>query len=253
MNKLPLSIVATSLAFSFSAVAQDNQLPTEAFLGAPSNGRVVMDTYGNCVRTTAWSPDKAIDGCGKAKPAPVAVVAPQPAQAAPVAAAPAAAAAAPAATAAPAAAASSAATASSAAAVAAVPVAAVAAASQEKPMRTVTIGGDAFFDTNKATFRKEAQPELEKISERVRRVSSVESVQIIGHTDNTGAADYNQKLSEQRAATVKDFLVKNGVDPSKITILGKGQSSPIADNATTEGRAKNRRVDVMVKGAVDGQ
>jgi OOP family OmpA-OmpF porin len=250
MNKLPLSIVATSLAFSFSAVAQDNQLPTEAFLGAPSNGRVVMDTYGNCVRTTAWSPDKAIDGCGKAKPAPVAVVAPQPAQAAPVAAAPAAAAAA---TAAPAAAASSAATASSAAAVAAVPVAAVAAASQEKPMRTVTIGGDAFFDTNKATFRKEAQPELEKISERVRRVSSVESVQIIGHTDNTGAADYNQKLSEQRAATVKDFLVKNGVDPSKITILGKGQSSPIADNATTEGRAKNRRVDVMVKGAVDGQ
>jgi OOP family OmpA-OmpF porin len=84
-------------------------------------------------------------------------------------------------------------------------------------------------------------------------VSSVESVQIVGHTDNTGAADYNQKLSEQRAATVKDFLVKNGVDPSKITILGKGQSSPIADNATTEGRAKNRRVDVMVKGAVDGQ
>jgi OOP family OmpA-OmpF porin len=140
-----------------------------------------------------------------------------------------------------------------AAAVAAVPLAAAAAASQNKPMRTVTIDGDAFFDTNKATFRKEAQPELEKISERVRRVSSVEAVQITGHTDNTGTPDYNQKLSEARAATVKDFLVKNGVDPSKITILGKGESSPLADNATKEGRAKNRRVDVMVKGAVEGQ
>jgi OOP family OmpA-OmpF porin len=241
MKKLPLSIVASSLAFSFSALAQE-QLPTEAFLGAPSNGRVVMDTYGNCVRTTQWSTDKDIVGCGKPKPAPVAVVAPAPAPVAEVpapapAAAPAAAAAAP----------------PAAAAVAAVPLAAAAAASQNKPMRTVTIDGDAFFDTNKATFRKEAQPELEKISERVRRVSSVEAVQITGHTDNTGTPDYNQKLSEARAATVKDFLVKNGVDPSKITILGKGESSPLADNATKEGRAKNRRVDVMVKGAVEGQ
>jgi hypothetical protein len=67
-------------------------------------------------------------------------------------------------------------------------------------MRTVTIGGDAFFDTNKATFRKEAQPELEKSRARVRNVSSVEAVQITGYTDNTGAADYNQKLSEARAA-----------------------------------------------------
>jgi len=248
MKTLPLSVVATSLAFSFSALAQENQLPTEAFLGAPSDGRVVMDTYGNCVRTSQWNTDKSIVGCGKAKPAPVAVIAPTPVQPAPAAAAPATQSAA----AAPAAAASTSSAAPAAAALAAVPAAA-AAAPQTKPMRTVTIGGDAFFDTNKATFRKEAQPELEKISANVRRVTSVEAVQITGYTDNTGAADYNQKLSEQRAATVKDFLVKNGVDPSKITILGKGQSSPIADNATKEGRAKNRRVEVMVKGAVEGQ
>jgi OOP family OmpA-OmpF porin len=117
----------------------------------------------------------------------------------------------------------------------------------------VTISGDAFFDTNKANFRKEAQPELEKYAARVRNVSSVEAVQITGFTDNTGTADYNQKLSEQRAATVKDFLVKNGVDPSKITIVGRGMNDPVADNATKEGRAKNRRVEVMVKGAVEGQ
>jgi len=250
MNKLSLSIVASSLAFSFSASAQENQLPTEAFLGAPSDGRVVMDTYGNCVRTSQWNMDKNIIGCGKAKPAPVAVITPPPAPPAPVAAAPAPAPAA----AAPAAAAAAPAAAPSAAPLAIAPAAAIAAAPpQTKQTRAVTIGGDAFFATNKATFRQEAQPELEKFAARARNVSSVEAVQITGHTDNTGSADYNQKLSEQRAATVKDFLVKNGIDPSKITILGKGESTPIADNATKEGRAKNRRVEIMVKGAVEGQ
>ena len=252
MSKLPLSIVASSLAFSFSAIAQD-QLPTEAFLGAPSNGRVVMDTYGNCVRTTQWNLDKDIVGCGKQKPAPVVQAAPPAPTAAAAPAAAAAPEAAPAAAATPAAAASASSASSAAAVVPAAALAAAAPATQNKPMRTVTIGGDAFFDTNKASFRKEAQPELEKFATRVRGVSSVEAVQITGHTDNTGAADYNQQLSEQRAATVKDFLVKNGVDPSKITIFGKGQTSPIADNATTDGRAKNRRVEIMVKGAVDGQ
>jgi len=233
---------AISIAFSVPALAED-QLPTEAFLGSPSNGRVVMDTYGNCVRTTAWSAEKAIEGCGKMKPAPVAAVTPKQAQPAP----------APVAAASAAAPAPESSSASSAAAV--IPAAALAAAapSQNKPMRTVTVSGDAFFDTNKATFRKEAQPELEKISQRVRSVSSVEAVQVTGFTDNTGSADYNQKLSEARAATVKDFLVKNGIDPSKITILGKGASDPVADNSTKEGRAKNRRVEVMVKGEVPGQ
>jgi OOP family OmpA-OmpF porin len=240
VKKLPLSLIASSLAFSFSALAQESQLPTEAFLGAPSNGRVVMDTYGNCVRTTQWSPDKNIVGCGKPKPAPVAlsappapttppVLVPAPPPPAPVVVAPP-----PPPVAAPIA-----------------PVAvAPAAAPKTKPMRTVTIGGDAFFDVNKATFRKEAQPQLEKYAEQVRRVTAVEAVQITGHTDSTGATDYNQKLSEQRAATVKDFLVKNGVDPSKITILGMGERQPLADNGTKEGRAKNRRVEVMVKGMV---
>jgi OmpA-OmpF porin, OOP family len=237
MKKLPLSVVASSFAFCISAVAQD-QLPTEAFLGAPSNGRVVMDTYGNCVRTTQWSPDKEIVGCGK-KPAPVALAAPPAPRTPPVLV--------PAPPPAP-------------VVVAAPPppppapvAVAPAAAPKTKPMRTVTLESDAFFDINKAAFKKDAQPELEKAAERVRRVTSVEAVQITGHTDSTGATDYNQKLSEQRAAAVKDFLVKNGVDPSKITILGMGERSPLADNATKEGRAKNRRVEVMIKGMEQAQ
>src|SRR6185312_16096714 len=109
MKKLPLTIVASSLALSFSAFAQENQLPTEAFLGAPSDGRVVMDTYGNCVRTSQWNTDRNIVGCGKAKPAPVAVISPPSPQPAPAAA--------------PAAAASTSSAAPAAAALAAVPAA----------------------------------------------------------------------------------------------------------------------------------
>ena len=57
--------VVIGLAFSVPAVAQENQLPTEAFLGSPSDGRVVMDTYGNCVRTSQWNLDRNIVGCGR--------------------------------------------------------------------------------------------------------------------------------------------------------------------------------------------
>src|ERR1043166_2183519 len=63
--------VVIGLAFSVPAVAEENQLPTEAFLGSPSDGRVVMDTYGNCVRTSQWNLDRNIVGCGKAKPAQI--------------------------------------------------------------------------------------------------------------------------------------------------------------------------------------
>jgi len=238
MKKLPLTIVASSLALSFSAFAQENQLPTEAFLGAPSDGRVVMDTYGNCVRTSQWNTDRNIVGCGKAKPAPVAVISPPSPQPAPAAAAPAPAAA-------PAAAASTSSAAPAAAALAAVPAAA-AAAPQTKPMRTVTVSGDAFFDTNKATFRKEAQPELEKISARVRNVSSVEAIQITGFTDNTGTADYNQKLSEARAKAVRDWLVDWGIDQLRLQTSGFGGEKPLVPPTSKGAQAINDRIELIV-------
>jgi outer membrane protein OmpA-like peptidoglycan-associated protein len=73
-------------------------------------------------------------------------------------------------------------------------------------------------------------------------------VQIVGHTDNVGPSAYNQRLSEQRADSIKVYLVKSGVDPAKIAILGVGERIPLADNATREGRARNRRVEIMFKG-----
>ncbi len=80
---------------------------------------------------------------------------------------------------------------------------------------------------------------------------SVEAVQIVGHTDNIGPAAYNEQLSVRRADSIKELLVKSGVDPSKITLLGMGERSPAAENSTPEGRAKNRRVVIMLKGLAE--
>jgi OOP family OmpA-OmpF porin len=76
----------------------------------------------------------------------------------------------------------------------------------------------------------------------------VEIVIATGHTDSVGTDAYNQKLSERRANSVKEYMVSKGVPAAKITTLGKGETQPVATNKTKEGRAKNRRVDIEFKG-----
>ena len=71
-------------------------------------------------------------------------------------------------------------------------------------------------------------------------------IELRGHTDNQGTKDYNQKLSEARAKAVVDYLVERGIDRSRLTSIGYGKSQPIADNATSEGRQQNRRVEYRV-------
>ena len=71
-------------------------------------------------------------------------------------------------------------------------------------------------------------------------------VEIAGHTSSTGPAEYNQDLSERRARSVADYLVSRGLDADRFTVTGYGESEPIADNATREGRAKNRRVEMRI-------
>jgi outer membrane protein OmpA-like peptidoglycan-associated protein len=75
-------------------------------------------------------------------------------------------------------------------------------------------------------------------------------IEVIGHTDDVGDDAYNQELSEQRAESVRNYLVAAGVDGSKMVSVGAGESMPIASNKTDEGRAENRRVEVMVLGRV---
>lgn len=73
------------------------------------------------------------------------------------------------------------------------------------------------------------------------------SFEVVGHTDNVGSDAYNQKLSEQRAEAVKGWLVSNGIDGARLSAKGEGESNPVADNGTAEGRAQNRRVELRIK------
>ena len=72
-------------------------------------------------------------------------------------------------------------------------------------------------------------------------------VEVAGHTDSVGAESYNQSLSERRAKAVKSYLVERGIDADRLTVRGYGESEPVADNATKEGRAENRRVELRKK------
>ena len=71
--------------------------------------------------------------------------------------------------------------------------------------------------------------------------------EITGHTDNTGKADYNMRLSKARVESVKNELMKRGIDGSRVNTVGKGMTEPIADNKTKEGRAQNRRVEIIIE------
>ena len=71
-------------------------------------------------------------------------------------------------------------------------------------------------------------------------------VDVTGHTDSTGSSAHNQQLSERRAASVAEYLVAQGNNPQRFQVLGMGQNDPIASNATPEGRAQNRRVEIII-------
>ena len=88
----------------------------------------------------------------------------------------------------------------------------------------------------------------ENIAKGEASLSRAVYVEVIGHTDDVGDAKANQALSEDRAETVRDKLVKAGVHPSEIMAVGAGSSRPIASNQTEEGREQNRRVEVLVLG-----
>ena len=110
-----------------------------------------------------------------------------------------------------------------------------------------TFAVDAFFDFDKAVLKPEAQAKLSDLVEKMKTIS-VEVVIAVGHADSIGSDAYNQRLSLRRAEAVKKFLVSKGVEANRIYTEGKGEKSPVADNRTREGRAKNRRVEVEVVG-----
>ena len=111
----------------------------------------------------------------------------------------------------------------------------------------VVLNADTFFDFDKSTIKPEGKQVLDQVAQQAGSVN-LETVIATGHTDSIGTEAYNQKLSERRANTVKQYLISKGVPADRIYAEGKGELQPVASNKTREGRAKNRRVEIEIVG-----
>ena len=231
MNKLATLMLAASAAIAGNVYAQSDApyapLTTDIQARTPysayvqdSRGVIARNPFGLCWRTGYWTPADAVPGCD----APLCVppeklengkcVAPPPPPP-PVVEAPA-----PAPTPAP------------------VPV-----PTSEK----VSYSADAFFDFDKAVLKPEGKASLDELTSKLGDMN-LEVIIAVGHTDSIGTDAYNQKLSIRRAEAVKAYLQGKGVDANRIYTEGKGEKQPVADNKSSAGRAKNRRVEIEVVG-----
>jgi OOP family OmpA-OmpF porin len=168
-----------------------------------------------CWRDSSWTPSTAYPGCdGAAKPPPP----PPPPAPAPAAAPP------------------------------PPPPPAPAPAPAPRPAaQKVTYAADTFFDFDKYVIKPEGKAKLDDLVAKTKGIN-LEVIIAVGHTDNIGTFEYNQKLSERRANAVKEYLVSKGIEKNRIYTEGKSFKQPIASNATAEGRAKNRRTEIEVVG-----
>jgi OOP family OmpA-OmpF porin len=184
-----------------------------------------------CWRNSNWTPATAAKGCDGAivpAPAPAAAPAPRPAPAPAPATAPA-----PAPAAAP--------------ATAPRPAPAPAPAAPAVAATKVTYAADTFFDFDKSALKAEGRAKLDDLVGKVKGIN-LEVIIAVGHTDSVGSDAYNQQLSVKRAEAVKAYLVTKGIEKNRVYTEGKGEKQPVADNKTSEGRAKNRRVEIEVVG-----
>jgi OOP family OmpA-OmpF porin len=111
----------------------------------------------------------------------------------------------------------------------------------------VTYAADALFDFDKAVLKPEGKAKLDDLAGKVKGIN-LEVIIAVGHTDSVGTDGYNQKLSVKRSEAVKAYLVSKGIEKNRVYTEGKGESQPVADNKTNDGRSKNRRVEVEVVG-----
>jgi len=170
-------------------------------------GSVVRNNSGDCVRTSDWSPQSATTECDSEL---------LPRAAAPAPAEPAA------------------------------PAAAEIAAIEPRP-EPINIAEKAQFDFDQAVLRAEDKRRLDEALVQIKKLPEDATIQVIGYTDSIGSEKYNKDLSMRRAQAAQEYLVSNGVDQKRIVISGMGESNPVASNATADGRAMNRRVEVQAE------
>jgi OOP family OmpA-OmpF porin len=222
MKSLPLAQSFVCCAVSFLIATPVVAQPPGSGYVRDASGSVVRSGFGFCVTTGYFTQSLATEECDPRLAKPAAPVAAPVAPSAP-AAAPAASATAP--TPAP----------------ASIPVVVPAA-------QNVTYKADSFFDFDQSAVKPEGQAALRNLLSQAKG-ATIEQIRIEGHTCSTGPEKYNMALSLRRAEAVKAFLVKEGVPADKIVTEGFGESQPAASNNTSEGRSRNRRVEVEFAGS----
>ncbi|MGC4087710.1 MAG: OmpA family protein [Polyangiaceae bacterium] len=125
----------------------------------------------------------------------------------------------------------------------------IASVQEEARGLVITLEGSVLFTTGKSELLPLAQQKLDQVAEALKQSDSPHIV-VEGYTDSRGADDANQKLSQQRAEAVRTYLVSRGVKTESITAVGKGEANPVASNESAEGRANNRRVEIVVQPVV---
>lgn len=218
MNTAKLLLASILSASAMTAVAHPNSVG----YAYDSQGKIVRDSSGKCVRTAEWASENAVAECDPVKtepaPAPAPVILPPPVPA---------------------------------------PVPAPAPAPAPKPVpKKVDLNADELFSTGKADLKGGSNPSLDKLAADLNGVT-YDKITVTGHADRTGSKAGNQKLSEKRAVTVKNYLVGKGIPADKISTAGKGSSEPVTkptDCKKLKGAklqaclAPDRRVTVTVSG-----
>ncbi|WP_139113165.1 OmpA family protein [Mucilaginibacter sp. PPCGB 2223] len=109
----------------------------------------------------------------------------------------------------------------------------------------VKFSSGILFDIDKTNLQPQAKTDITQLAASLRSNPET-NILVVGHTDNTGTAAHNMDLSVRRAEAVKAYAISAGVDPARLTTQGKGDTEPIADNSTIDGRAQNRRVEIVI-------
>ncbi|MCE6950010.1 OmpA family protein [Cereibacter sphaeroides] len=110
----------------------------------------------------------------------------------------------------------------------------------------VTMPQDILFATDSANLRPDLTRDLGAVAQNLMQYPN-STIAVVGHTDSTGSAAYNQDLSMRRAQSVAGVLIGNGVPSYRVSAIGRGEDQPVASNLTPEGRAQNRRVDIIIR------